>query len=62
MLHKVKQILTKMIIDISPLEDKLAQLARAIKYTNCSLQRGKTLSHPTSVLDMTLNNLMVKFQ
>ena len=39
----------------------LAQSAGAVEYTNCTSARGKTPS-PTSVLDMTLNNLMVRFQ
>ena len=38
----------------------LAQSAGAVEYTDASLQRGK--NPPTSVLDMTLNNLMVRFQ
>ena len=37
----------------------LAQSAGAAEYT-ASLQRSKTL--PITVLDMTLNNLMVRFQ
>ena len=40
----------------------LAQLAGAVECTNCfsAEEGGKT--PPTSVLDMTLNNLMVRFQ
>ena len=38
----------------------LAQLAEAVEYTNCFSAGGEDL--PTSVLDMTLNNLIVRFQ
>ena len=34
--------------------------AGAVEYTNCFSAKGKTPS--TSILDMTLNNLMVRFQ
>ena len=37
----------------------MAQSAGAAEYTDCFFARGKI--PPTSVLDMTLNNLMVKF-
>ena len=50
--------------DNSPknLNDKsLAQLAGAVEYTNCTSSEGYD-PPPTSVLDMTLNNLMVRFQ
>ena len=39
----------------------IAQSAGAVDYTNCFSAGGKT-PHPTSVLDMTLNNLMVRLQ
>ena len=37
----------------------IAQSAGAVEYTDCFSAEGYP---PTSVLDMTLNNLMVKFQ
>ena len=41
----------------------IARLAGAVEYTNCTSTEGKTPHpHPTSVLHMTLNNLMVRFQ
>ena len=40
---------------------KTAQSAGAVEHANCITCRGVRLS-PTSVLDMTLNHLMVKFQ
>ena len=36
----------------------IIQMAGAVEYTDCILQRGKTLT--TSVLDMILNKLMMK--
>ena len=39
------------------------QLAGAVEYTDCILiGKGVRLLHPTSVLDMTLNNLIVRYQ
>ena len=38
-----------------------AQLAGAVEYTDCITAEGYGRP-PTSVLDMTLNNLMVRFQ
>ena len=35
----------------------IAQLAGAVEYTNC-----RRPPHPTNVLDVTLDNLMVRFQ
>ena len=41
----------------------IVQSAGAVEYTDCtSAKGGKTLHHQISVLDMTLNNLMVRFQ
>ena len=40
----------------------LAQLAGAVEYTDCFSAEGVRPPPPTSVLDMTLNNLMVRFQ
>ena len=40
----------------------LAQSAGAEEYTDCASAEGKETPPPTSVLDMTLNNLMVRFQ
>ena len=39
----------------------IAQLAGAVKYTDCSPAGEKEPLPPMSVLDMTLNNLMVRF-
>ena len=36
----------------------LAWIAGAVEYTDCILWRGK--ASPTSILDMSLNNLMVR--
>ena len=38
----------------------IAQSAGVVEYTDCFSAEGKP--PPTSVLDMTLNNLMVRFQ
>ena len=38
----------------------MAQSAGAVEYTDCISAKGKTL--PMSVLDMTLNNVMVRLQ
>ena len=38
----------------------LAQLAGAVEYRTAFLQRGKTPPLLTSVLDMTLNDLMLR--
>ena len=40
----------------------LAQSAGAVVYTDCTSAEGYDPHPPTSVLDMTLNNLMVRFQ
>ena len=41
--------------------NQLAQSAGAVEYTDCFSAEGYD-PPPTSVLDMTLNNLMVRFQ
>ena len=38
----------------------LALLTGAVEYTNCT--SAEEYAPPTNVLDMTLNNLIVKFQ
>ena len=43
------------------LKKYLAQLAGAVEYTDCISAKGLP-PFPTSLLDMTLNNLMVRFQ
>ena len=41
----------------------LAQSAGAVEYTDCFSAEGLDApTHPTSVLDMTLKNLMLRFQ
>ncbi len=44
------------IIIVTSAHNCIAQLAGAVEYTNCISTDGKT--PPTSVLDMTLNNLI----
>ena len=39
-----------------------AQSAGAVEYTDCISAEGVRSHPPTSVLDMTQNNLMLKFQ
>ena len=39
-----------------------AQSTGAVEYTDCTSAEGVRPPPPTSVLDMTLNNLMVRFQ
>ena len=39
-----------------------AQLAGAVEYTDCIFAEGRDPPLLLSVLDMTLNNLMVRFQ
>ena len=39
----------------------IAQLAEAVEYTDCNSAEGKDLL-PNERPDMTLNNLMVRFQ
>ena len=43
------------------IKSDIAQLAGAVEYTDCFSAEGKNPPSPTSVLDMTLNNLMVLF-
>ena len=38
------------------------QSAGAIEYTDCISAEGEDPPPPTSVVDMTLNNLLVRFQ
>ena len=45
---------------IEKLDKEIAQSAGAVEYTDCISSEGK--KSITSVLDMTLNNLMVRFQ
>ena len=44
------------------LTSKLCTYAGAVEYTDCTSAEGKDTPPPMSVLDMTLNNLMVRFQ
>ena len=44
------------------LKAMVAQSAGAVDYTDAPLQRSKNPTTQTSVLDMILNNLMVRFQ
>ena len=37
-----------------------AQSARVVRYTDCTSAKGK--KHPNECPDMTLNNLMMRFQ
>ena len=39
----------------------IAQSAGAVEYTDCFSAEGKTPPHSMSVLNMTRNNLMVRF-
>ena len=40
----------------------IVQLAGAVEYTDCISAKGQDPLAPMRVLDMTLNNLVVKFQ
>ena len=40
----------------------IAESAGAVEYTDFTSAEGYPHSHPTSVLDVTLNNLMMRFQ
>ena len=42
-------------------DEKIAQSTGAVEYTDCTFAEGYT-PPPMSVLDMSLNNLMVRFQ
>ena len=53
-------VVCKMFMYMWKLNICIAHSAGAVEYTNCISAESKTLS-ATSVLDMTLNNLMVRF-
>ena len=49
-------------VDHSNSVNHVAELARAAEYSDYIPAEGRVKTPPTSVLDMTLNNLMVRLQ
>ena len=56
----VKYIFPELFLFVSLLDYLVEKSAGAVEYTDCIYSEGKSL--PTSVLDMTLNNLMRRLQ
>ena len=59
---QVVRVLFHRSYQVSDVLYKLTQSAGVVNTPTAPLQRGETPHLPTSVLDMTLNNLKVRFQ